>query len=132
MAINDLASGGVEHTPYTPEQLYAGEAPIVTNWAPALADLDKYQVVLLTPTGLSEAWDMDGNGAIGTPGVVLPPVGVNAVITAQPALSGQKCPYFAAGAFNHELLVWPAALDTLAKRKAFFGSSPIQVFELHN
>lgn len=118
MAINDLASGGVEHTPYTPEQLYAGEAPIVTNWAPALADLVKYQVVLLTPTGLAETGEFDGT--------------VPAVITAQPALTGQNCPYFAGGAFNHEMLVWPAALDTLAKRKAFFGGTPIQVYALHN
>lgn len=129
---NDLAAGGVVHGPYVPEQLYAGEAPIVTGAAPALADLDKYQVVLLTATGLSETWDTDGTGSIGTPGVVLPPDGTNAVITAQPALNGQSCPYFSSGAFNHELLIWPAHLDTFAKRKAFFGSSPIQVRELYN
>lgn len=132
MAINDLAAGGVEHGPYVPEQLFAGEAPIVTGAAVALADLDKYQVVLLTPTGLSETWDWDGSGSIGTPGVVLPPLGVNAVITAQAGLNGESVPYFSSGVFNHEALSWPAALDTFAKRKAFFGSGPIQVRELHN
>lgn len=129
---NDLAAGGVVHGPYVPEQLYAGEGPIVTGAAPALADLDKYQVVLLTATGLSETWDLDGNGSIGTPGVVLPPVATNMVLTAQPALNGQSCPYFASGVFNHELLIWPAHLDTFAKRKAACGSGPFQVRELYN
>lgn len=132
MAINDLAAGGVEHGPQTYEQIFAGEAPIVTGNAVALADLDKYQVVLLTATGLSETWDWDGSGTIGTAGVVLPPVGTNAVITAQAGLSGASVPYFSSGHFNHALLVWPAALDTLAKRKAFFASSPIQVGEITN
>ncbi len=132
MAINDLAAGGVEHGPYTPEQIFAGEAPIVTGNSVALADLDKYQVVLLTPTGLSETFDWDGSGSIGTAGVTLPAQGINAVITAQAAVTGQNVPYFSSGHFNHALLVWPAELDTLAKRKAFFASTSIQVGEISN
>ena len=129
---NDLAAGGVEHPELKAEQLYAGEGKIVTNHSVALVDIDKYEVCVLTATGLTNVFDMDGNGSIGTPGVILPPLGTNAVIAAQPALTGQRLPYFSGGVFNHEKLVWPAALDTLAKRKAFFGSSPIQIDSIHN
>ncbi len=129
---NDLAAGGVEYDPLKATQLYAGEGKIVTGHSVALADLQKYEVCVLTPTGLSKTFDMDGNGSIGTPGVILPPVGCNAVIAAQPALSGGKVPYFSGGVFNHAALIWPAALDTLAKRKAFFGSSSIQIDSIHN
>lgn len=129
---NDLAAGGVEHGPMTISQLFAGEAPIVTGHSVALADLDKYQVVVLTATGLSETFDFDGSGTIGTAGVVLPVQGINCVITAQAATTGQNVPYFSSGCFNHAALVWPTELDTLAKRKAFFAGTPIQIDSIHN
>lgn len=129
---NDLAAGGVEHPELKAEQLYAGEGKIVTGHSVALVNLQKYEVALLTPTGLTNVFDMDGNGSIGTPGVILPPVGCNAVIIAQPIASSGRGPYFSGGVFNHAKLIWPAALDTLAKRKAFFGSSSIQIDSIHN
>jgi hypothetical protein len=129
MAISDLAAGGVEHTPYTPEQLFAGDAPIVTGQSVALADLDKYQVVVLTPTGLSETFDFVGDM---DPALVLPTQGANCVITAQAGLTGAAVPYFSSGYFNHAMLSWPSALDTLVKRKAFFAGTPIQIGEVKN
>jgi hypothetical protein len=54
------------------------------------------------------------------------------VIIAQPGLNTQSVPYFSSGFFNHAKLTWPAALDTLAKRKAFFASTPIQIGALSN
>jgi hypothetical protein len=133
MAINDLAAGGVEHDPYVPEQLLAGEAKLVTGWAPTLQDVVKYEVVVLTPTGLSDVFDFDGAGDGDSEGAItLPTQGINCVITAQAATTGQNCPYFSSGFFNHALLTWPAALDTLAKRKAFFASTPIQIGALNN
>lgn len=129
MAISDLAAGGVEHGPYTPEQIFAGDAPIVTGNAVAAADLDKYQVVKLTASGLSETFDFTGDM---DPALVLPTLGMNCVITAQAASSGDNCPYFSAGFFNHAALSWPAELDTLAKRKAFFANTPIQIGEIKN
>lgn len=126
---NDLAAGGVEHGPYTPQQLFAGESPIVTGASVALSALDKYQVVVLTPTGLSETFDFVGDM---DPALVLPTQGSNCVITAQAAAEGAKCPYFSSGNFNHALLSWPSALDTLAKRKAFFAGTPIQVNAIQN
>lgn len=132
MAISDLAAGGVEHGPYTPEQLYAGDAPIVSGHAAAAVDIDKYEVCVLTAAGLTNVFDFDGSGTIGTPGVVLPAQGSNCVIAAQAALTGGNCPYFSSGFFNHAMLVWPAALDTLAKRQAFFAGTPIQVGAITN
>lgn len=126
---NDLAAGGVEHGPMTISQLYAGEAPIVTGHSVALADLDKYQVVVLTATGLSETFDFVGDM---DPALVLPTQGINCVITAQAATTGQNVPYFSSGCFNHAALVWPTELDTLAKRKAFFAGTPIQIDSIHN
>lgn len=37
------------------------------------------------------------------------------------------CPYYIGGIFNHEALVWPAGVDTLAARKAAFEGSNINV-----
>ena len=130
MAVNDLAAGGTEYGPQTVEQLFAGDAPIITGQSTALTAVDKYQVVVLTPTGLSEVFDFDGSGAIATPGVALPTQGINCVITAQAAGVGANCPFYSGGYFNHALLAWPAELDTLAKRKAFFAGSSIHIGEL--
>lgn len=130
MAVNDLASGGTVHGPQTVEQLFAGDAPITTGESVAITAVDKYQVVVLTAAGLSEVFDFDGSGAIATPGVVLPVQGINCVITAQAAGIGGNCPYYSGGYFNHALLTWPAELDTLAKRKAFFAGSDIKIGEL--
>lgn len=130
--MSDLASGGTIHGPFTPSHLFAGDAPITTGNAPALTAVDKYQVVVLTATGLSETFDFDGSGAIGTAGVALPTQGINCVITAQAAGAGDNCPYFSGGYFNHAALSWPAELDTFAKRKAFFAGSNIQIGEISN
>lgn len=119
MAINDLAAGGVEHGPYTPEQLFAGDSPIVTGNAVAITAVDKYQVLVLTASGLSE----DFTGVTS---------GDKCVIAAQSAAGGVSTPYFSAGSFNHAALVWPAAQDTLAKRKAFFAGTPIHIGEITN
>jgi hypothetical protein len=40
------------------------------------------------------------------------------------------CPYYSGGIFNHEELVWPAADDTLAERRAAFNGSNINVASL--
>lgn len=129
MAISDLAAGGVEHGPYTPEQLFAGDAPIVTGQAVAAVDIDKYEVCVLTASGLTNVFDFVGDM---DPALVLPTQGANCVIAAQAALTGDNCPYFSSGFFNHAMLTWPSALDTLAKRKAFFAGTPIQVGEITN
>ncbi len=41
-----------------------------------------------------------------------------------------NCPYYSGGIFNHEALVWPAAVSTLAARRAAFNGTNINVASL--
>jgi len=43
---------------------------------------------------------------------------------------GTWLPVFTAGVFNHQALLWPAGLQTLADRKAVFAGTPIGVRQL--
>ena len=52
MAVNDIASGALVGT-WTQEILLAGDAPVTTDAAPALADIAKYQLVAITATGVT-------------------------------------------------------------------------------
>ena len=52
MAVNDIASGALVGT-WTQEILLAGDAPVTTDAAPALADVTKYQLLALTATGVT-------------------------------------------------------------------------------
>ena len=117
MPVSDLAAGGVVHGPQTVEQLFAGEAPIVTGKSVALNTITKYQVVALSATGVSSDLTSVTEGD-------------KCVIAAQAATVGQAVPYYSAGFFNHAVLGWPAAQDTLAKRKLFFMGTPISVGDL--
>ena len=118
MPVTDLAAGGVVHGPQTVEQLFAGDAPIITGKSVAVsAPIAKYQVCVLTATGLST----DFTGIT---------TGDKCVIAAQAATTGQAVPYYSGGFFNHSMLTWPAAQDTLAKRRVFFMGTPISVGDL--
>lgn len=116
MPVNDLA--GAEYLAKgAPEQIFAGEAPIITDSAPALATIVKYQVCALTATGI-------------TPYVVATHTGQQIVVSAQAAPTGDNCPYYEGGAFNHAMLVWPAELDTLPKRKALAQGTMVKLRHL--
>ena len=118
---NDLAAGGVEHGPYNPELLYAGEAPIVSGNAVAATAIVKHAVCVL----LADGTISNATAALTT--------GDKCVIAAQPAAIGQSVPYFSGGFFNHaQLTIWPTAMDTLVKRKAFFMGTDIKVGSIQN
>lgn len=54
-------------------------------------------------------------------------------ITVEPvgdADAAVDCPYYSGGVFNHEALVWPAAVSTLAARRAVFNGTNIEVASL--
>ncbi|MNK62106.1 hypothetical protein D3C87_812750 [compost metagenome] len=116
MAVNDLAGSALEGT-YDPEQLYAGDAPIHTGAAKATTDITKYEVVKKSTT----------TGTVARVATVGSDLGQDYVIAAQPSANGKDTPYFDAGHFNHEVLVWPSDLDTLVKRQAFFRGTMIFV-----
>lgn len=89
-------------------QFIIGDGPIMTDSAPALADIDQYELCVLTDTGV-------------TPYVVATHTAdaLRKMVIAQVAvLSGKQCPFYTAGKFNHNLVVWPASVDTYAERKA--------------
>jgi hypothetical protein len=95
-------------------QPFAGEAPIVTDSAPALAAVAYLQVCALTPTGITPYVDATHSRD-------------QLVVAAVAAAIGEGCPFYAAGKFNHAALTWPAEYDTLAKRKALCVGSMIHV-----
>lgn len=118
---NDLAAGGVEHGPMTINQLYAGDAPIVSGQAIAANTIAKHSIAVLLADGtLSNA-----TSALTT--------GDKCVIAMQDATAGQAVPYQSGGFFNHALLTnWPTAIDTLAERKQFFMGTDIKIGAIQN
>lgn len=110
MPLNHLASGALVGTMAAAPQLFAGEAPIITDSAPALVDIRKWELCSLTVTGVTPYVDGTHEPA-------------SAVISAVAVTAGKQCPYYDAGKFNHEAVIFPAALDTLPKRKAAMHGS---------
>lgn len=100
-----------------PGQPFIGEAPIVSDSAPALAAIVKYQACALTPTGI-------------TPYVDATHKREQLVIAAHAAGNGAQCGFYSAGKFNHAVITWPAEYDTYAKRKALCIGSMIHVGHL--
>lgn len=92
-------------------QLWIGGTPVVTDSAPAAADIQKYQLCARLP---------DDTIVPFVPGTH---TAAMAVLSAQPSLTGQACPYWNAGRFNHEAIIWPAgaAFDTYTERKALLS-----------
>ena len=113
MPIDDLA-GVSTYSQAAPEQLLAGDKDYKTESAPALADITKYMLVAIRPTGVTPwVWGTD------TP--------ANAALALQPAATGKQCPYAYEGVFNDALIVAysgygtpNAAIDTYAERRAYF------------
>jgi|SRR6476620_11121445 hypothetical protein len=121
----DLLAHGVEDAGrFDQFDLYAGIGPEATTEmqvADATA-IEQFQVLALV-----------SNKLVPYDPAATTPVQTAFAIAAQPmdaATPGKFIPVFVAGGFNHEALVWPAALDTLAERQAAFAGSPIYVQQL--
>lgn len=95
------------------EGIFIGDAPIVTDSAPALAAIQQWQLCVLLATGITPY--VPATHTTAAP---------DKLVVAQVAAGiGKQCPYYVAGAFNHNLMVWPASLNTYALRKeAVLGS----------
>lgn len=113
MPIDDLA-GVATYTSAAPEQLLAGDTPLKTDAAPALAALTKYQLCAVRPTGIA-VWVFGTDTA------------QNACIAMQPVASGAQCQYCYEGVINDDLILAysgygtpNAAIDTYAERRAYF------------
>lgn len=92
-------------------QLWIGGAPVVTDSGTAGADIQKYQLCARLP---------DDTIVPFVPGTH---TAAQSVLSAQPTLAGQPCPYWNAGRFNHEAVIWPegAPFDTYTERKALLS-----------
>lgn len=111
---------------YTPDQLFAGEMDIATTDYPCAAAtvLEKYRVVgVITASGLIVPHDPAANdGSQFAVGIACQP---KAAGSAQKQVS-----IYVAGCFNHAMLVWNAATDTVPERKAAFARTPILIEEI--
>jgi hypothetical protein len=95
-----------------------GTAGNAITLAEAVTDAD-FTVSGATLSGANAAEDVPSGNAI--------------AIAAQPvdaATPGNWVPVFISGGFNHEALLWPAGMGTLAQRRAAFTGSPIYVQQL--
>lgn len=106
----DIASGETALGTFTPVQLYAGEAPIITNDYELTANVVKYQVCQLDAAGkIVPAGTADAKGF---------------VIASQAGVAGDRIAFFEGGFFNHEALNgWPAGATTFEARRALVGAN---------
>lgn len=114
--MSDILAGSSVYGPNNPVQLFAGEADVITDAAPALADIAQFEICALTTTGV-------------TPFLVGTHTVDQVVIAAVAAASGKQCPYYSGGYFNHAVLIWPAGatLDTYVERKAWLVNRTIKI-----
>lgn len=108
----------------TPVQLYAGEAPIISNHITAASGVafGKYEVYAMDATG--KAIKYDPTATAGTA-----PTFAKGIF-AQAIAAGAVGPVFEAGAFNHAALTWHASLTTFDARRAAFMGSDIHIMAL--
>lgn len=112
-----LAGFALEGSVAAVQPLFTGDAEILTDSAPALAAIAQYEVCVLLATGVTPY--VPATHTTAAP---------NKLVVAQVGVaSGQQCPYYMAGDFNHNLLVWPASLSTYALRKEAVLGSMIKV-----
>lgn len=116
----DLLAHGVEDAGrFDQFDLYAGSGPWNTSQMQASDGLAIQQFEVLAVTAGKLVAYASGATAV--------------AIAAQPvdaATPGTFVPVFLTGGFNHEALVWPAGINTLALRQLAFSRSPIYVQQL--
>ena len=104
---------------YEPIHLFAGEKEIVTESFTVGADLKQYEVFAQNAAGAAVKLDP---AAVDTTAVA---VGVTCY--AVTLTNGGKVSGYTSAFLNHEALVWPAALDTLEKRRTAMRGTEVRV-----
>lgn len=106
-------------------QLFAGSREISTNRGPIADELtfEQYEVISIVDGEIVKFDPAGTDGSEVAHGIIL-----NAVdTTTATGTTGQSTAYYTGGDFNHEALVWPAAITTLADRKAAFARTSIAI-----
>lgn len=115
-----ILAGSRDGSAAAPAQLFAGDGPVVTDSAPALANIAQWEVCVLLANGVTPY----------VPATHTTAAPDKLVVSQVAVTSGQQCPYYTAAPLNHAVLKWPASLDTLAKRKEAFQGSMIVINHL--
>ena len=106
-SLHQLAASEIVGSMPASPQLYAGEAPIISDSAVALEDIKLWQLLALTPTGVRPfKWVASGDPTNDDP--------QTAVISAVAVVAGKRCGYYDAGKYNYEVIVFPDALTDVA------------------
>lgn len=103
-----------------PKQLFAGDSEQISNSAVAAANIAQWQLCVLTPTGI-KPYVVADDAALVPDKFAIAHVAVT---------TGQDCPYYSAGSFNHEVIGFPASVDTYTKRRQLVQGSMIQMNHL--
>lgn len=114
-----IPAGNDASTPPSTIQLFAGSAPVITNRAQGGTNINlaQYQIIAIVADKIV-AYDEAGvDGSEVAAGILCTPMDSRA----SGGVPGRWAPYYTGGDFNHEVLVWPAAIDTLAERRAVFA-----------
>lgn len=113
-----ILAGNDSLTLSAPTQVFAGDAPVTTNRAQGgtSVTLAQYTVIAIVADKIVQ-WDPAGSGD------VTKAAGILATPLDTVAKPGSWAPYYTGGDFNHAALVWPAAIDTLAERRAAFAQT---------
>ena len=130
---NQLAGDGDKGS-FTPFNLFAGEKEIVTDHDTVATnqDLAQFQVVAKNDNGqLCAIAALPGDWEAGDPiprNTIAVGVMAQAIKTTS---STADAPYYVSAFFNHEALVWPETVTTLAARKALLQGTEIRVGTLY-
>lgn len=103
-------------------QLFAGEAPVTTNRAEGGTNvtLAAYTVIAIVGDKIVAYAPAASDGSEVAAGILCTPLNTNA---GSGGVAGSWAPYYTGGDFNHAALVWPAATDTFAERRAAFAQT---------
>lgn len=102
-------------------QIFAGSAEVTTNRAQGGTNvkLAALTVIALVGDKIVQYNPAGSDGSEVAAGILATPLDT----TAATGVAGSWAPYYTGGDFNHAALVWPAATDTLAERRAAFAST---------
>ena len=104
-----------------PAQIFAGSAEVTTNRAQGGTNvkLAALTVIALVGDKIVQYNPAGSDGSEVAAGILAAPLDT----TAATGVAGSWASYYTGGDFNHAALVWPAATDTLAERRAAFAST---------
>lgn len=122
-SIPNYLAGNGDLGSWEPTNLFAGEAPIITDGFQTLSAVQMYEVVAKNAAGEIQVLTYPPvDGQLNTQAFA---------ITAQPGNVDDFIPVYTGGAFNHAALIWPAGCDTLEKRQALFDRTDIHIGNLY-